>query len=471
MSKTDVLPAATSPDAAPLHRPGKFTQGSTMRHVMVMTATGSAGLMAIFAVDLLTLFYISLLKDEVLTAGVGYAALIGFFALSISIGIMIATTALTARFLGAGDEARARSIATTSVGWSVLLAGVVALVVLALAPELLTLIGAKGRAYDTAYRFLLVTLPSGVLMGLGMSLSGVLRAQGDANRAMYVTLAGGLATAVFDPILIFALDLGVTGAAIAVVISRLTFALVGWYGACRVHDLVGMPRWRPMLDDAGTIFRIAMPAVLTNVATPVANAFLISVLGQFGPQAVAAQTIIDRLTPVAFGALFALSGAVGPVLSQNYGAQRFDRMNAAMRDALIFAALYVLTTWGILFLLRDTVTAVFHATGETADYIRFFCAISGLMWLFNGFLFTANAAFNNLGYPIYSAVFNWLKATVGVVPFAHYGAAMAGFKGALAGVTIGSFIFGVAAVIVIFRQMRKLGEATPDIALPVPATR
>ena len=470
MSKTDILPAMPAADAPPLHKPAKFTQGSTMRHVMVMTATGSAGLMAIFAVDLLTLFYVSLLKDEVLTAGIGYAALIGFFALSISIGIMIATTALTARFLGAGNLERARSIATTSVGWSTLVAGLVALIVLLLAPELLSLIGAKGRAYDTAYHFLLITLPSGVLMGLGMSLSGVLRAVGDANRAMYVTLTGGLATAIFDPILIFGLGLGVTGAAIVVVISRLTFVLVGWYGACRIHDLVGMPRWREMRDDAGIIFKIAMPAVLTNVATPVANAFLISIIGQFGPQAVAAQTIIDRLTPVAFGALFALSGGVGPILSQNYGAGRFDRMNAAMRDALIFATFYVLTTWGILFLLRDTITSVFHATGDTADYIRFFCAISGVMWLFNGFLFTANAAFNNLGFPIYSTAFNWLRATLGIVPFAHYGAEMGGFNGAVIGVTIGSFIFGVAAILVIFRQMKKLAEPTENLASTIAAT-
>ena len=431
-----------------------------MRHVIVMTATGSIGLMAIFAVDLLSLLYISFLKDESLTAGVGYAALVNFFALSISIGIMIAATALTARFLGAGNRPRAREIATSAVAWSVVVAGVVILLILPFTSYLLTLIGAKGRSYEVAHQFILITMPSGVFMALGMSFSGVLRAVGDANRAMYVTLAGGIATAIFDPIFIFGLDLGVTGAAIVVVISRLVFAFVGWHGTCRIHDLCGMPRVAAMLADGRAIYNIALPAVLTNIATPVANVFLISIIGQFGEKAVAAATIIDRLTPVTFGALFALSGGVGPILSQNYGAGRYERMNRALKDALIVSIVYVLVTWAILFLARDLITGIFHATGETADYVKFFCMISGLMWMFNGFLFTANAAFNNLGFPIYSTVFNWLKATVGVLPFAQLGAMNGGFQGAMMGVTVGSLIFGSAAIFVVFRQVRRLGERT-----------
>ena len=66
--------------------------------------------------------------------------------------------------------------------------------------------------------------------------------------------------------------------------------------------------------------------VLTNVATPVASGFVASVLARFGDETVAAIAIIDRLVPVAFGGVFAISGAVGPILAQNWGAGRFDRM-------------------------------------------------------------------------------------------------------------------------------------------------
>ena len=50
--------------AEPLQTQGKFVTGSTLRHVIAMTATGSIGLMAVFAVDALNLFYISLLGHQ-----------------------------------------------------------------------------------------------------------------------------------------------------------------------------------------------------------------------------------------------------------------------------------------------------------------------------------------------------------------------------------------------------------------------
>ena len=92
-----------------------FTTGSTMRHVVVMTATSSIGLVSIFFVDVINLFYISLLGQQELAAAIGYAATIMFFSVSVSIGISIATGALVARALGAEDGDRAASRATSSL--------------------------------------------------------------------------------------------------------------------------------------------------------------------------------------------------------------------------------------------------------------------------------------------------------------------------------------------------------------------
>ena len=67
-----------------------FTHGSLMRHVAVMTATGAIGLMAVFVVDLLSLFWVSKLGDQAFKAAVGYVGLTTFFVTSINIGLTIA---------------------------------------------------------------------------------------------------------------------------------------------------------------------------------------------------------------------------------------------------------------------------------------------------------------------------------------------------------------------------------------------
>src|SRR4051812_32961904 len=181
--------------ASSSHLGPKLTHGSIMRHVVVMTATGSIGLMAIFVVDFLNLFYIAMLGQQELAAAIGYAGTVLFFTVSLCIGVTIAGTALVSRALGAGRRDEARRIATSSLMFMTAITLVLSLASLALLGPILTLLGANGKTHDIAWRFLAIVIPAAPLMGLGMACSGVLRSAGDAKRSMYVTLSGGLLTA------------------------------------------------------------------------------------------------------------------------------------------------------------------------------------------------------------------------------------------------------------------------------------
>lgn len=440
-----------------------FVSGSTLRHVAVMTGTASVGLIAIFVVDFLSLLYVSRLGRPEATAGVGYATIVLYLMVSFNVGLMIAVTALTARALGAGDREGARRIAGSTLAATTICGLILSLIMLPLLPWLLPKLGAQGESLSVASSFLWITLPSNALMALGMGLSGILRAVGDAKRAMYVTLAGGIVTAGLDPLLIFGMGLGPDGAAWATVFSRIVFLAVGFQGALGVHKMIARPSFAALRRDVGPTFAIAAPAILTNLANPIANACFFGIIARFGDQVIAASAIIDRLVPVAFGVLFALSGAVGPILAQNWGAQRYDRMRRALTDSVGFAAAYVAVAALLLALLRHQISALFGTGGETAELVAFFCLIAGPMWLFVGALFVANAAFNNLGMPFYSTLFSWGRATLGTVPLAWLGARYAGPKGALAGAALGAVLFGVAALVTAYRGISRL-EATAQAA-------
>lgn len=433
-----------------------FTEGSILRHVVVMTATGSIGLVAIFAVDLLSLLYVSWLHDPNLTAGVGFATQILFFMVSINIGLAIAVTALVAQALGSGDRPRAQRLAASGLVHAIAIAILVSICVLPFRRDLLMILGARGEALDVASRFLAITVPSNFLMAVGMALSGVLRAVGDAKRSMYVTLFGALVTSVADPILIFGLGLGIDGAAMATILSRLVFASVGLYGAIRIHGLVGRPQRACVMRDLVPMMTIAGPAILTNLAAPVANSYALSTFAQFGEQIVAAFAIIDRVTPVAFGVLFAMSGSVGPIMSQNFGAGLITRVRSTLTNCLVLTTVYVFVVWGILSFVAPSLNALFNASGPTASLVAFFCAYGAAAWLFLGFIFVSNAAFNNLGFPILSTVFNWGRATLGTIPFVTLGAARGGPEGGLLGMIAGAAIFGVLAVITAYIAIGRL---------------
>jgi len=429
-----------------------------MRHVIVMTAATSAGLMSIFAVDLLSLLYISWLGDPKLTAAVGFASQVLFFSVSINIGISIAIGALVSRAHGKGDSAGARRLAASGLVHVFLIAALVSCIAWPFRREILSLIGARGMALDVASTYLAITLPATVLLGLGMAFASILRAVGDARRSMYVTLAGAVATALLDPVFIFGLGLGVTGAAIVTLISRFVFVAVGLNGAIRMHDLIATPDRKAASLDLVPIMAIAIPAVLTNLAAPVANAYTMRIFSQFGEAVVAAFAILDRLNPMAFGVLFALSSAVGPIMGQNLGAKLISRVRQVLTDCLTFATLYVVAVAILLRLAAPLIVQLFHAQGETAELLTFVCAYGGVLWLFLGAIFVANAAFNNLGFPLLSTLFNWGRATLGTLPFVTIGTARFGPEGGYVGLILGSALFGAGAVITAYYVMARLAK-------------
>ncbi|MCI0467505.1 MAG: MATE family efflux transporter, partial [Beijerinckiaceae bacterium] len=314
-----------------------FTEGPTMRHVIVMTAATSAGLMAIFVVDLLSLLWVSRLGDPKLTAAVGFASQVLFFSISINIGLSIAIGAVVSRALGAGDRSAARRLAASGLTHVFVFSALVTLAAWPLRREILSLFGARGMTLDVASVYLAITLPGTMLLGLGMGLASILRAAGDARRSMYVTLSGAIVTAILDPLFIFGLGLGVTGAAIVTMIARLTAVAAGLYSAVRRHDLVARPSRDASRLDLRPIMAIAIPAVLTNLASPAAGAYIMRVYSLFGEAVVAAFAIVDRLTPMAFGVLFALSAAVGPIMGQNLGAKLFSRVRQVLTDCFTLA--------------------------------------------------------------------------------------------------------------------------------------
>lgn len=435
---------------------GKFTTGSTMRHVAVMAASGAVGLVSIFAVDLLALLYISWLGNVNFTAGVGYGTTVLFLSTSFNVGLMIASSALVSRALGARDKVRARRLAGSTTAISLVAASLIAVLMMAVMDPLLTLLGATGETHAVAWRFLMICMPSNFLLALGMCFSGTLRSVGDARRAMYVTLSGGIASAIIDPILIFGLELGTDGAAIAVTLSRVVFCLVGYHGVVRIHDLMRKPTFLETVEDLKPMVGIAVPAVLTNIASPVAGAYMTSVLAPYGDEALAANAIISRLVPVAFGTVFALSAAIGPIFGQNLGARNIKRVRRTLTDGLIFSAASVMVAWIVLYLAQEQLIEVFHATGRAADLVRYFCVVLAGTWMFHGALFVANASFNNLGAPVLATVFNWGKATIGTVPFAIVGAQWGGAEGAFLGQGIGAIAFGIVGVWAAYQVINRV---------------
>jgi Na+-driven multidrug efflux pump len=286
---------------------------------------------------------------------------------------------------------------------------------------------------------------------VGMIGGAILRSHGDAKHAMSATLWGAAANAVFDVLLILVLHWDLTGAAISSVISRVVIAGVCLIPIIKYHGGFDRPTKAGLMADLAPVYAIASPAILTQVATPFGQAMVTRMVSGYGEAAVAGMAISGRLTPVALGVIFALSGAIGPIIGQNYGAGRMDRVRRTFLDGLLFTGIVTVIVTAILFILRAPIADAFHAQGLTRDLLYLFCGPLCLLFFFNGAIFMANAACNNLGKPFTSTLINWGRHTLGTVPFAWFFAKYWGAQGVLIGQAVGGVIFGVLGVWLAYR--------------------
>lgn len=455
------LPQSDRPDR------GRFLSGSTMGHVVRMAATGAFGITFVFIADAANLLWLSQLGDPRLVAAIGFAFAIQFFSVSSGVGLMIAATALVSRSIGLGERDLARRQAGAGVVIAMAVQALVAALIVIFRHDLVGFAGATGETARLAARYLAMTVPSLVVMAVALVCSGVLRAEGYGAKAMYVTLLSGLVLLVFDPVLILWLRLGLDGAAINLVLFRMAMMGLALYFAAWQNDLVARPVGRDLVAMLGPYAVVAGPAIASQMANPAGNYLLTMVMAPFGDDAVAAWAVVGRLTVVVFGGIFALSGAIGGIFGQNFGAGFYDRLRSTYRDALLFCLAYTLLAWAALGLATPVVIDLFGLTGQGAEVLWAFAKFGVGGYVFVGALFVANAAFNNLGRATWSTGVNWLKDGIICWPLALALGALFGAPGVIYGQAVGGAIVGTLAALLGWHFVRSLRAVDPaSVDLP-----
>jgi Na+-driven multidrug efflux pump len=178
---------------------------------------------------------------------------------------------------------------------------------------------------------------------------------------------------------------------------------------------------------------------------------------------VAAWAVINRLTVVAFGGVFSLSGAVGGIFGQNFGAQQFDRIRTTYRDAIIFCIGYTILAWAILMLATDFISAVFSLDPKGADILWAFTHIGAGTFIFTGMMFVANAAFNNMGKPVWSTALNWFRDGLLTLPAALWLSGIFAASGVIYAQGLVAFLVGILATFWGFRFIKSAQQSRSEV--------
>jgi putative MATE family efflux protein len=379
-----------------------LTHGPIAGHVVAMAVPIAAGMLFQTLYFLVDLYFVGHLGDAAI-AGVGSAGNLSFLVMALSQVLGVGTVALISQAVGRKEQEAANLVFNQAM-----LLGVTALVACLVcgyagSARFASTLGSDAATAAAGLTYLHWYLPSLALQFLLVAMSSALRGTGIVKPAMAVQMITVLVNVILAPVLIGGWltghPLGVAGAGLASSIAvGLGVLLMTLYFVRLEHYVsVDLRQWVPRLASWRRILGIGAPAGGEFVMMFVIFSFIYWVIRPFGAPAQAGFGVGTRVMQAIFLPAMAVAFSVAPIVGQNFGARKFERVRATFLSASWMSALLMLLAmlvvqWRASALIR-AFTADPAAVQVGADYLKF------ISWNFlcSGFIFTCSGALQGLG--------------------------------------------------------------------------
>lgn len=288
----------------------------------------------------------------------------GFMSILQAVGFMFGQGAgsITARLLGARDDRNASRVASTGIVCSVLLGAIISLTAFPLHHWIILTLGSTETIYPHARSYLLTILFAAPFMTGGYTLNNLLRYEGKASLGMIGLMSGAILNIVLDPILMFVLHMGVAGAALATAASQVIsfLILLSMFLRGRTVTRLSLKQFDPRPRVIGDIMTTGLPSMLRQVLNSVASILLNSSAAVYGDAAVAAMSIVGRISFFVFALALGIGQGFQPVCAYNYGAKKYLRLRSAYRVTVILSEAILIVSAVLTLLFSGNLIAVFR---------------------------------------------------------------------------------------------------------------
>jgi putative MATE family efflux protein len=348
------------------------------------------------------LFWVGRLGKEAIAA-VGVAGNLMMIVLALTQMLGVGTTALISHAAGRKDQKHAELVFNQSCAMSILVALALGVLGVASMNAYCNALSADAVTATLAKQYLAWFLPALLLQFPLASMGSALRATGIVQAPVLFQVVSVVLNMVLAPFMIFGIwpfpRLGVSGAALSTFISVLVAdLLVIWYFEKKYHYLrFRFPFWRPQPKVWAAMLRIGVPAGAEFVLLFFYILIVYAIIRGFGPAAQAGFGVGARVMQALFLPVVALSFAVSPVVGQNFGGRKADRVRHSIYAGLAMASLLMLVLACITWLVPGPMIRFFsndeHVIKFGSDYLRI------VAWNFvaAGLVFTSSSIFQGLG--------------------------------------------------------------------------
>ena len=328
--------------------------------------------------------------------------------------------AYMSRELGARRTDKASSMTTTGLVYALLIGILIAVVALLFLRPLSLVLGSTPTSLPFTEQYMAIILLGAPFQIASFTLNSQLRMQGNARYAMWGIISGALLNVVLDPILIFGCNLGLRGAALATVIGQMVSVVV-LLAMCHFRATAGV-RLRPRFFSlrwhyVREIVYGGSPSLSRQGLASISVVLLNVAAAGYGDAAVAAMSIVSRVTMFVMAVIVGLGQGFQPFCGYCYGAALYNRLRHGFWFTVRVGFFFLLCFSAFFFCFAEQTIAVFRddaiviAVGSTA--LRWHLAVYPL----NAYIMAGNMMLQTTRRPLRANVLSSARKGLVFIPF------------------------------------------------------
>ena len=376
---------------------------------------------------------------------------------------------------GRGETEEAERVMGNAFTLLLLFGAAVTALFLAVQRPMLYLFGASDATYPYARDYMTIYLLGTVFVMIGLGMNPFITAQGFGGTGMMTVGLGAVVNIVLDPIFIFALDMGVQGAALATVIAQ------GCSAAWALKFLTGrrallrlrLPYMALSARRVKAIVSLGLSGFFMNLTNSLVQVVCNATLQAWGGDLyVSVMTIINSVREVCFMPVNGLTNGAQPVTGYNYGARQYSRVRRAIRFSVTATVAYAAVFWAVAMAFPGALIRIFSdepevvAAGIPALRI-YFC-----LFVFMSLQMAGQGVFVGLGRSRQAIFFSLLRKAIINAPLTVLLPVWLGTTGVFVAEAVSQLIGGLACILTmyatVYRPLRRLPDHPPEGAPPAP---
>ena len=428
---------------------GDLTNGPIKNHLIRMTLPMIWGLFAVIFVQLVDTYFISLLGDTTILAGISFTFPVTMAISHLVFGFNIALASVVSRLIGEKKQDDMRRVVLHGIMMGFGATAIICALTYIFLKPLFFALGADETTYPVIADYMPLWLIACTMLAFPTKSNSAIRSAGDTFTPAMVMSFIALVNLCLDPLLIFGLwgfpAMGVKGAALATLIAFSAGAVLALYIVIFRKKLIAVDSLHldRFKDSMRRLLVIAIPAGIANVIVPATSAIIVALLAKYGPEAVAAFGVVSRVEALALLVVIALSTSMAPIIGQNWGAQKFDRVHETINLAIIFNLAWSFLVAIVLGTFAQTIASAFSADPAVIYYTILFFWIVPFSYGLGNIVFGWASAFNAMGKPKIAFMMIIVRCFAITVPSVLIGGWIYGIKGIFIAIAATNILSGM----------------------------